>query len=114
MASVFLAALFALTAAGGSRPPDGPAPLDLRCYRLMAALAAEDDPRISAAGITGAQYFLGRIDAAAPGFDPDEAAADRPDADRAQLLSQCSALMRAGDRDFHALGQRLVSDGPTV
>lgn len=112
MASVFVAALFALTAVGADRSPPAPSPLDMRCYRLMATLAEDDDPRISAAGITGAQYFLGRIDAAAPGFNP-AALAEEEAADMG-LLGQCSALMDAGGRDFHALGRRLASERPTV
>jgi hypothetical protein len=116
MASVFLSALFALTAqeAAVAAPPE-PAPLDLRCYRLMAELAADEDPRISAAGLTGAQYFLGRIDARSPGFDPD--AAPKPawaDSQREQLVGQCGALMGAGGRDFRNLGQRLTRPRDTI
>jgi hypothetical protein len=112
MVSVFFAALFALLAPGD---PPGPAPLDLSCYRLMAELAADDDPRISEAGTTGAQYFLGRIDARAPGFDPDAAEIDRgAEGDREQLITRCGALMGAAGRDFRALGQRLVRPRATV
>jgi hypothetical protein len=115
MASVFMAALFALTASGGNHPPAGPASLDVRCYRLMATLAEEDDPTIRAAGITGAQYFLGRIDAAVPGFDPSsERDSGFTGAERERLIGQCGAMMGAGGRDFRALGQRLVGEGPTI
>jgi hypothetical protein len=116
MASVFLSALFALTApqAAVTAAPE-PAPLDLRCYRLMAELAAEEDPRISAAGLTGAQYFLGRIDARSPGFDPDSA--PKPawdDSNREQLVGQCGALMGAGGRDFRNLGLSLIRPRDTI
>ena len=108
MASVFMAALFALSVPEAAPAAAGPAAQDLRCYRLMATLAQDEDPRISSAGLTGAQYFLGRIDARAPGFDPEVAEAPPLAADSAQLLGQCSVLMGAGGRDFRAIGARLT------
>jgi hypothetical protein len=104
MVSVLSIALFALssTADAGS--------LDLRCYRLMAELARDDDPRTRYAGLAGAQYFLGRIDAADPGFDPDQelGGAPEPIADREALVRRCGDAMGAGGRDFRALGESLV------
>lgn len=114
MASVFIAALFALTAPGATPPQAAPSPQDLRCYRLMAALAEDDDPRIRSAGLTGAQYFLGRIDARSPGFDPEQDRIDVAAADRPALVGQCGALMGAGGRDFRALGQQLVGERDTI
>ncbi len=110
-----MAALFALTAPETAPAATGPAPLDLQCYRLMAELADDDDPRIRSAGLTGAQYCLGRIDARFPGFDP--AAESGPgvaDTERAQLLGQCSALLGAGGRDFRVIGERLARAPGTV
>ena len=114
MASVFIAALFALTPPLNPAPPAAAAPgqLDLRCYRLMAELAEDDDPRIRSAGLIGAQYFLGRIAAAQPGFDPD-AAGQGPaesEAERERLIRQCGSLVGQGPRgrDFRLLGDRLV------
>lgn len=109
MASPFLLGLLALAAA-----PAAPATLDLNCYRLMAELAADTDPRISAAGITGAQYFLGRIDAAAPGFDPDGMPAQVAQEERERLVGQCGALMGAGGRDFRALGRLLAGPRDSI
>lgn len=114
MASVFMAALLALTAPEAAPAATGPAPLDLRCYGLMAELARDEDPRVSAAGMTGAQYFLGRIDAASPGFDADTAAAPATDVERGRLIGQCSALMGAGGRDFRAIGERLARPRQTI
>lgn len=75
----------------------------------MAELAADDDPQIQSAGMTGAQYFLGRIDARAPGFDPDAQDIDQiAERERAALLDRCSGLMGTGGRDFRAIGERLV------
>jgi hypothetical protein len=116
MASLLLSALFAFTApeAAAAAAPQ-PHPLDLRCYRLMAELADDESPRISAAGLTGAHYFLGRIDAGSPGFDPD--AAPRPawaDSEREQLVGQCAALMGADGRNFHSLGQLLARPRETI
>jgi len=84
--------------------------LDLRCYRLMAELAREDDPRVRSAGMTGAHYFLGRLDAADPGFDPDADAGDAPSPlpEREALVRRCGEAMGAGGRDFRALGERLM------
>ena len=75
MESVLLAAAM-LAASTNAAPVDAPAAgavLDQRCFRLMADLAEDGDPRIRGLGRTAAQYFLGRIDAARPGFDPDSA-----------------------------------------
>jgi hypothetical protein len=110
MASVFMAALLAFAPSPEAAATAGSHALDLRCYRLMAELAEDEDPRIRAAGFTGAQYFLGRIDARAPGFDPEEAPDGEAgsDAERERLIGQCGALMGAGGRDFRAIGERLV------
>lgn len=114
MASLLLAALFALTAPGAPPLQAAPALQDLRCYQLMAVLAQNDDPRISSAGLTGAQYFLGRIDARAPGFDPEQNRDGVPEADRAALVGRCGALMGAGGRDFRALGRRLANPANVI
>ncbi len=115
MASVFLSALFALTAPGGITPAMEAAALDRRCYRLMAELASDEDPRISAAGLTGAQYFLGRLDAGARGFDPDaETPPALAEAEREQLVGRCAGLMGASGRDFRRLGQGLARPRPTI
>lgn len=116
MASVFMAALFAhLTAQGASAPPSpAPSAQDVRCYRLMAELAADEDPRIATAGLTGAQYFLGRIDAHAPGFDPAGESQPVPERDREALLGQCGALMGVGGRSFRSLGQQLADRRETI
>lgn len=104
MVSVLSMALFALSSAADANS------LDLRCYRLMAELARQDDPRIRSAGMTGAQYFLGRLDAAAPGFDPDSESGDEAAslAGRETLVRRCGEAMGAGGRDFRALGESLV------
>jgi len=116
MVSVFMAAFLALAPSPQAGASPGPAALDLQCYHLMAQLAENADPRVSAAGLTGAQYFLGRIDASAPGFDPDGAGeeAGLTDPQQSQLVGQCGALMGAGGRDFRAIGQPLARQRPTV
>ncbi len=102
-------ALFALSSAADANS------LDLRCYRLMAELAREDDPRIRSAGMTGAHYFLGRIDAANPGFDPEAGSGEpAPLAERETLVRRCGEAMGAGGRDFRALGERLVRSGNPI
>jgi len=110
MASVFLSALFALIAPEGLVPATESAALDRSCYRLMAELAADEDP-----SITGAQYFLGRLDASAPGFDPEaEPAPALDEGERERLVGRCGALMGAGGRDFRRLGQRLTRPRDTI
>ena len=111
MESVLLAAM--ITAASTLAPANEPAAaaaLDQRCFRLMADLAEDEDPRIRSLGRTAAQYFLGRIDAAAPGFDAD-AALDGPapaGAARTRLLDACGDAMQAGGRDFRSIGRALA------
>jgi hypothetical protein len=118
MESVLLAAamMVASPAAPVNEPVTGPA-LNQRCFRLMAELAEDRDPRVQGLGRMAAQYFLGRIDAAQPGFDPDAAlAGDAPQgAERSRLLGQCGDAMQAGGRDFRSIGEALVPQGrPTV
>lgn len=116
MASVFMAALFAhLTAQGAAVPsPVAPSQQDVRCYRLMAELAQDDDPRIASAGLTGAQYFLGRIDAVAPGFEAAQGDAAMTDSERASLIGRCGSLMGAGGRDFRSFGRQLADRRETT
>ncbi|MFN3726345.1 MAG: hypothetical protein ACK4SZ_08570 [Allosphingosinicella sp.] len=104
MGSVLSLALFALSSATDANS------LDLRCYRLMAELAQDEDPRIRSAGMTGAQYFLGRLDAADPGFDPETAgsAPAEPLTEREELVRRCGEAMGADGRDFRALGESLI------
>ena len=115
MESVLLAAAM-LAASTNAAPVDAPAAgavLDQRCFRLMAELAEDGDPRVQGLGRMAAQYFLGRIDAAEPGFDPD-AAMDSPvpaGAERQRLLGQCGDAMQAGGRDFRTIGRRLAPRG---
>ena len=59
-----------------------------------------------------AQYFLGRIDAAAPGFDPEAARQeDGTGDDQSALLRQCGDVMQAGGRDFRTIGEALAAEG---
>jgi len=113
MESVLLAAAMlaaSTNAAPGNDPVAGGA-FDQRCFRLMADLAEDSDPRVQGLGRMAAQYFLGRIDAADSGFDSD-AAMDAPapaGAERQRLLGQCGDAMQAGGRDFRTIGRQLAS-----
>jgi len=119
MESVLIAASLMAAAAtlAPAQPPATAAALDQRCFRLMADLAEDQDPRIQSLGRVAAQYFLGRIDAAESGFDPDAAlAAEAPaGAERDQLLGRCGDAMQAGGRDFRSIGEALAPRGrPTA
>lgn len=112
MESVLLAAAL-LAVAPTQTPvnePVSPAALNERCFRLMADLAEAEDPRIQSLGRMAAQYFLGRIDAARPGFDSGAALdADAPEGgEREQLLVRCGDAMQAGGRDFRSIGEALA------
>ena len=115
MESVLIAALLAASPLAAPGDNAGPA-LDRQCFGLMATLAGDEDPRLSAAGQVAAQYFLGRIDAAGSQFDPDAAADAAPVSDtaRAALLRRCGGAMPV--RDFRALGEALAppTSHPTV
>ena len=119
MESVLLAASL-MAAASTLAPANVPATaaaLDQRCFRLMADLAEDEDQRIRSLGQVAAQYFLGRIDAAQPGFDPQAALeADAPAGpEREQLLGRCGDAMQAGGRDFRSIGRALAPRGrPTA
>ena len=73
----------------------------------MAQLAEDQDPRVQSLGRVAAQYFLGRIDAASPGFDPANVAPPEP-GDHSALLRRCGDAMQAGGRDFRTIGQALA------
>ena len=104
MESVLIAAL--LAAASPSAPVEDANALDRRCFGLMAGLAEDDDPRVRSLGRVAAQYFLGRIDAASPGFDP-ASVAPLP-GDHQALLRRCGDAMQAGGRDFRDIGRQLA------
>jgi len=80
----------------------------------MAQLAEDQDPRVQSLGRVAAQYFLGRIDAASPGFDPESVAPPEP-GDHSALLRRCGDAMQAGGRDFRTIGRQLAPRGrPTI
>ena len=106
MESVLIAVVLA---AAQPHAPAGDAAnaLDQRCFSLMAQLAEDQDPRVQSLGRVAAQYFLGRIDAASPGFDPESAAPPEP-GDHSALMRRCGDAMQAGGRDFRTIGQALA------
>ena len=111
MESVLLAALLAASPATHPAQAAGAAAaLDVRCFQLMAELAEDEDPRLRSMGRIAAQYFLGRIDAAAPGADLDVVPAVAAGEDRNGLLRQCSDAMQAGGRDFRSIGEALAPE----
>src|SRR5204862_535498 len=69
---------------------DAATALDQRCFSLMAQLAEDQDPRVQSLGRVAARYFLGRIGAASPGFDPARAAPPEP-GNRAEPLDRMVA-----------------------
>ncbi len=107
MESVLIAALLAASPLAGPSENAGPA-LDRQCFGLMATLAGDEDPRLASLGRVAAQYFLGRIDAAEPGFDPDSAAEPPEGEARTRLLRSCGDAMQAGGRDFRSIGEALA------
>ena len=102
--------LAALLASPSAQAPD---PADLRCYRLMGDLARADEPAARALGLGAAHFFIGRIDAAAPGYDlaraPAVAAGERP-----AVLSRCMETLDASGFALEGLGSRLERPEPTA
>ena len=113
MESVFIAVLLAASPMAASGENAGAA-LDRQCFGLMASLAGDDDPRLSAAGRVAAQYFLGRIDAAAPGFAIDDLGPVPTGAGRERLLRQCGEEMQRAGHDFRAIGGTLAPPRPST
>lgn len=111
MNALLLGALLASAPAGAAAP--APADLDLRCYRLMAELASSEDPQARTLGITAAHFFLGRLDAAAPGSDTRSVAAPSGD-ERSRLLGRCSEALGAGGFDVRALGRTMEEPGSSI
>ena len=106
MNAIVLAALVAA-------PPAAPAALDLDCFRLMAELSRQQNPEARALGLAAANFFLGRIDAAAQGFDV-RAASGAPAGDRADLVRRCGETLGAAGFDLGALRRSLQHPAPTA
>ena len=105
--------LFAALAA--SSPPQARAPAleaDLLCYRLMADLAGAEEPAARALGMSAAHFFIGRIDAAAAGYDLASAPAV-PQAERAALLRRCTEALGASGFE-RGMGERLERPQPSA
>jgi hypothetical protein len=79
----------------------------------MAELAASDDPRARTLGITAAHFFLGRLDAAAPGSESRTVAPPSAE-ERPRLLGRCSEALGAGGFDVGALGGALQEPGSSI
>ncbi|HZF93742.1 MAG TPA: hypothetical protein VEZ20_02600 [Allosphingosinicella sp.] len=107
MNAILLAALLASPQAAA------PDPADLRCYRLMADLARAEEPAARALGLSAAHFFIGRIDAAVPGYDLARAPAV-PESERADLLARCTQTLGASGFDPEGLGERLDRPQPTA
>ena len=105
MNAILLAALLA------SPQAPAPDPADLRCYRLMADLARADAPAARALGLSAAHFFIGRIDAAAPGYDLARAPAV-PAGERAGLLARCTETLGASGFDRESLSEGLDRPEP--
>jgi hypothetical protein len=107
MESVLIAVVLAAAPTPALVADAATAQFDQRCFALMAQLAEDDDPRVRSLGRVAAQYFLGRIDAASPGFDAEQAASIAP-GDHEALLRRCGDAMQAGGRDFRTIGRTLA------
>lgn len=90
--------------------PQTPAPADLGCYRLMSDLARTEDPAVRALGLSAAQFFIGRIDAAVPGYDLTAAPAV-PETERAEMLRRCTDML--GASGFDSRSDALEAPSPT-
>jgi len=103
-----------LAAALASAPPQGGTPdeVDVRCYRLMAELARAEDAEVRRVGLSAAQFFLGRVDAAAPGYEIGPARIE--DSGRPELLRRCGAALDASGFDPREAGASLEPPEPTI
>jgi hypothetical protein len=108
MNALLLAVLLSSAPAGAAAPDE----TDVGCYRLMAELARAPDPDVRTLGLTAAQYFLGRIDAAAPGYEA--RGAPISDAERPDLVRRCGERLNANGFDLRALGASGEGQRPTV
>ncbi|HEX8364121.1 MAG TPA: hypothetical protein VF603_02420 [Allosphingosinicella sp.] len=95
------ALLLAVLLSSAPAPAAGPDSTDLGCYRLMAELARAANPQVRTLGLAAAQYFLGRIDAAAPGYEV--SAVPVSEADRPELVRRCGERLNANGFDLRAL-----------
>ena len=109
--TLLIAALLAAAPAAAPAPDNS----DLRCFRLMADLSRADDPEVRRLGLTAAHFFLGRIDAAAPGFDVGTGRdAAVGDAERSALLRQCGDALSAAGFDADALSDAQPETFPST
>jgi len=101
MHTLLLAALAATVSPADAAAP-APAEIDVRCYRAMAVLARQDDPQARSLGMAAASYFLGRIDAAVPGYDVSLARGAVTASEQPGLVAQCSAILAESGVDLRA------------
>jgi hypothetical protein len=107
------ALLLAMLLTGGTPSATAPDETDLRCYRLMADLAQAEDPQVRALGLTAASYFLGRIDAASPGYDPAQVS-QAAEEERPALIGRCADALGAGGFDLRSFGAALARPETTI
>jgi hypothetical protein len=79
----------------------------------MAELARSEAPQVRALGLGAAQYFLGRIDSASPGFEVSGIAAVR-ESERPALVRSCAEALSAVGFDLRALGATLGRQDPIL
>jgi hypothetical protein len=78
----------------------------------MAELARAPDVEVRTLGLTAAQYFMGRIDAAAPGYEAHGAPAS--EAERPDLARRCGERLDANGFDLRALRAPADEERPTA
>ena len=100
------AALF--TAVTTARAEDAQPDADLRCMAVMAKLNQLTDPRHQLESLIGGYYFLGRLQAAAPGLDLGQStAAAYAKMSAAEFLSEtgrCEQEMRTNGHAISEIG----------
>jgi hypothetical protein len=97
-------------------PPPPPVAADLRCLAVLATTVSSLPETKRAGAIGGVMYFLGRIDAVAPGFDYNAAlaalvAADPEGKTIAAEAPRCAAVMKERGESLITMGNALR--GPT-
>jgi hypothetical protein len=99
----------------GAAPPfDADTRGDVRCFIAISSLAGNPDPKVAISALTGAQYFLGRIDGRTPSLDLGGAvmaeAKTMTPADYPPLLRSCGLQLKKRGEAVTAIGQRMQAE----
>lgn len=109
--TTILAALAALSLAGGAARAQDAVTTDIRCTLVGFMMSNSDDPAIKSSSLLVSFYFLGRIDSRQPPVDLEARIVEEVGKMSAEDLQAqalvCASMLTARGTSLTAMGQRL-------